>query len=117
MTDPLLFAFGVGMVAILVASYITRWILKRDSGTPRMQEVSSYIILGTNTYLKRQIRTIVIVMPVLALIFLLLFSWTTSLAFVFGVLLSLFAGYIGMNVAVRANVRTASAARHSLRQL
>ena len=113
MTDPLLFAFGVGMVAILVASYITRWILKRDSGTPRMQEVSSYIILGTNTYLKRQIRTIVLVMPVLALIFLLLFSWTTSLAFVFGVLLSLFAGYIGMNVAVRANVRTASAARHS----
>jgi K(+)-stimulated pyrophosphate-energized sodium pump len=112
-TDPLLFAFGVGMVAILVASYITRWILKRDSGTPRMQEVSSYIILGTNTYLKRQIRTIVLVMPVLALIFLLLFSWTTSLAFVFGVLLSLFAGYIGMNVAVRANVRTASAARHS----
>jgi len=111
--DPLLFAFGVGMVAILVASYITRWILKRDSGTPRMQEVNSYIILGTNTYLKRQFRTIILVIPWLAIIILLLFNWSTSLAFICGVLLSLFAGYVGMNVAVRTNVRTASAARHS----
>ena len=113
MTDPLLFAFGVGMVAILAASYITRWILKRDSGTPRMQEVNSYIILGTNAYLKRQFRTIILVIPWLAIIILLLFNWSTSLAFICGVLLSLFAGYIGMNVAVRTNVRTASAARHS----
>jgi len=112
-TDPLLFAFGVGMVAILVASYITRWILKRDPGTPRMQEVNSYIILGTNTYLKRQFKTIILVMPFLALIILLFFNWSTSLAFVCGVILSLFAGYIGMNVAVRTNVRTASAARYS----
>ena len=113
MTDPLLFAFGVGMVALLVASYITRWILKRDSGTPRMQEVNSYIILGTNTYFKRQFKTIILVMPFLALIILLFFNWSTSLAFVCGVLLSLFAGYIGMNVAVRTNVRIASAARYS----
>ena len=113
MTDPLLFAFGVGMVAILAASYITRWILKRDSGTTRMQEVNSYIILGTNAYLKRQFRTIILVIPWLAIIILLLFNWSTSLAFVCGVLLSLFAGYVGMNVAVRANVRTASAARTS----
>jgi K(+)-stimulated pyrophosphate-energized sodium pump len=112
-TDPLLFAFGVGMLAILAASIITRWILKRDSGTPRMQEVNSYIILGTNAYLKRQFRTIILVIPWLAIIILLLFGWSTSLAFVCGVLLSLFAGYVGMNVAVRANVRTANAARHS----
>jgi K(+)-stimulated pyrophosphate-energized sodium pump len=113
LTDPLLFAPMVGMVAILVASYITRWILKRDSGTARMQEVSSYIILGTNAYLKRQFRTIILVIPWLAIIVLLLFNWATSLAFILGVLLSLLAGYIGMSVAVRANVRTASAARHS----
>lgn len=113
MIDPLLFAFGVGMVAILVASYITRWILKRDSGTPKMQEVSGYIIIGTNAYLKMQFRTIIFVIPVLSLIILLLFSWTTSFAFVCGVLLSLFSGYIGMNVAVRANLKTASAATRS----
>jgi K(+)-stimulated pyrophosphate-energized sodium pump len=112
-TDPLLFAFGIGMLAILAASIITRWILKRDSGTPRMQEVNSYIILGTNAYLKRQFRTIILVIPWLAIIILLLFGWSTSLAFVCGVLLSLFAGYVGITVAVRANVRTANAARHS----
>src|SRR4030067_1980577 len=114
MTDPLLFAFGVGMFAILVASYITRWILKRDSGTARMREVSSYIVIGTNAYLKRQLRTIVLVIPWLAIIILFFFNWTTSLAFVCGVFLSLLAGYVGMNVAVRANVRTANAATHSL---
>ena len=114
MTDPLLFAFGVGMIALLVASYITRWILKRDSGTARMREVNSYIVIGTNAYLKRQLRTIVLVIPWLAIIILFFFNWATSLAFVCGVLLSLLAGYVGMNVAVRTNVRTASAATRSL---
>lgn len=78
-----------------------------------MQEVSGYIILGTNAYLKRQFGTIIFVIPWLAIMILLLFSWATSLAFIFGVLLSLFAGYVGMNVAVRTNVRAASAAMHS----
>src|SRR3989304_5774265 len=114
MTDPLLFAFGGGMIAILVASYITRWILKRDSGTARMREVNRYIVIGTNAYLKRQLRTIVLVIPWLAIIILFFFNWTTSLAFVCGVFLSLLAGYVGMNVAVRANVRTANAATRSL---
>lgn len=113
MADPLLFAFAVGMIAILVASYITRWILKRDSGTARMQEVSRYIVIGTSAYIKRQLGTIILVIPWLALIILFLFNWTTSLAFVCGVLLSLLAGYVGMNVAVRTNVRTASAATRS----
>jgi K(+)-stimulated pyrophosphate-energized sodium pump len=112
-TDPLLFVFGVGMVAILVASFLTRWILKRDSGTAQMQKISSYIVIGTNAYLKRQLRTIFFVIPWLALLFFWFFNWVTSLAFVCGVILSLFAGYVGMSVAVRANVRTASAARHS----
>src|SRR4030067_2317493 len=114
MTDPLLFAFGVGMFAILVASYITRWILKRDFGTARMREVSRYIVIGTNAYLNRNLRTIILVIPWLAIIILLFFNWTTSLAFVCGVLLSLLAGYVGMNVAVRTNVRTANAATRSL---
>ena len=113
MTDPLLFAFGVGMIAILAASFITRWILKRDSGTTRMREVNRYIVTGTNAYLKRQLRTILLVIPWLAVAILFFFNWTTSVAFVCGVLLSLLAGYIGMNVAVRANIRTTSAAVRS----
>jgi K(+)-stimulated pyrophosphate-energized sodium pump len=78
-----------------------------------MQEVSRYIVVGTSAYLKRQLKTIILVIPWLAIIVLFLFNWTTSLAFVCGVLLSLLAGFIGMNVAVRANVRTANAATHS----
>jgi K(+)-stimulated pyrophosphate-energized sodium pump len=111
--QSLLFIFLAGMIAILVASFFARWVIKQDPGTQRMQQISSYIIIGTNTYLKRQLRTIVLVVPWLALIFLFLFNWFTSLAFIFGVFLSLFAGYVGMSVAVRANVRTASAARSS----
>jgi len=113
MTDPLLFAFGVGMVAILVASYITRWILKRDPGTARMREVNRHIVLGTNAYLKRQLRTILLVIPWLAIAILVFFNWTTSFAFICGVLLSLLAGYVGMSVAVRTNVRTTNAATRS----
>jgi K(+)-stimulated pyrophosphate-energized sodium pump len=78
-----------------------------------MQEVSRYIVIGTSAYIKRQLGTIILVIPWLALIILFLFNWTTSLAFVCGVLLSLLAGYVGMNVAVRTNVRTASAATRS----
>ena len=113
MNDPILFVFGVGLVAILVASYLTRWILKRDSGTQEMQKIGGYIVIGTNAYLKRQFKTIFLVIPWLALVFLVLFNWVTSLAFVCGVILSLFAGYVGMKVAVNANVRTANAARFS----
>src|SRR4030042_2506246 len=113
MADPLLFAFAVGMIAILVASYIPRLILKRDSGTARMQEVSRNIVIGTSAYIKRQLGTILLVIPPLALVILFLLNWTTSLAFVCGVLLSLLAGGVGMNVAGRGNVRTASAATRS----
>ena len=113
LTDPLIFVFGIGMLAILVATYIARWILKRDSGTQRMQEVNSHIISGTNTYLKRQVKTIIYVIPVPAVILLFLFNGSTALSFVCGVFFSLFAGYVGMNIAVRTSVRTASIARHS----
>ena len=78
-----------------------------------MKEVNGYIILGTSAYLKRQLRTILLVIPWLAIIFFFLFNWTTALSFVCGVLLSLLAGYIGMNVAVRTNIRTAQAASRS----
>jgi len=81
-----------------------------------MKEVNGYIILGTSAYLKRQLRTILLVIPWLAIIILFLFNWTTALSFVCGVLLSLLAGYIGMNVAVRTNIRTAQAATRSPRE-
>ena len=111
--DATLFPFGVGIVAILVAIFTIRWILKRDSGTDRMKEVSGYIVTGTRAYLNRQVKTIFLAMPWLAALMSYFFGWKTSLTFICGALLSLLAGYIGMNVAVRANVRVANAARKS----
>src|SRR4030066_2278552 len=111
--DATLFPFGVGIVAIIVAIFIVRWILKKDSGTDRMKEVSGYIVVGTRAFLNRQLKTIFLAMPWLAALLSYFFGWQTSLTFIFGALLSLLAGYIGMNVAVRANVRVANAARKS----
>src|SRR4030042_3097174 len=111
--DATLFPFGVGLVAIIVAIFIVRWILKKDSGTDRMKEVSGYIVVGTRAYLNRQLKTIFLAMPWLAALLSYFFGWQTSLTFIFGAFLSLLAGYIGMNVAVRANVRVTNAARKS----
>ena len=78
-----------------------------------MREVNGYIILGTGAYLKRQLRTILLVIPWIAIIIYFIFEWRTAVSFVGGVLLSLLAGYIGMNIAVRTNIRTAQAATRS----
>src|SRR3990172_3679232 len=80
--DATLFPFGVGLVAILVAIFIIRWILKKDSGTDRMKEVSGYIVVGTRAYLKRQIKTIFLAMPWLAALLSYFFGWQTSLTFI-----------------------------------
>src|SRR3972149_3766567 len=105
--------FGVRVVAIIVAVFIVRWILKRDSGTERMKQVNGYIVVGTRAYLNRQLKTFFLAVPWIAALISFFFGWTTSLTFICGTLLSLLAGYIGMNVAVRANVRAANAARKS----
>src|SRR4030067_974783 len=111
--DVTLLPFGVGIVAVIVAAFIVRWILKRDSGTERMKQANGYIVVGTRAYLNRQLKTIFLAVPCIAALISYLFGWTTSLTFICGTLLTLLAGYIGMNVAVRANVRVANAARKS----
>jgi K(+)-stimulated pyrophosphate-energized sodium pump len=111
--DATLFPFIVGLVAILVAVVIVRWLLKKDSGNARMKEVSGYIVVGTRAYLSRQLKTIFLAMPWLAALLSYFFGWQTSLTFICGALLSLLAGFIGMNIAVRANVRVTNAARKS----
>src|SRR4030066_212080 len=111
--DMTLFPFGVGIVAVIVAAFIVRWILKRESGTERMKQVNGYIVVGTRAYLNRQLKTFFLAVPWIAALISFFFGWTTSLTFICGTLLSLLAGYIGMNVAVRANVRAANAARKS----
>ena len=99
-------------IALVFAFGLAKWIGGLDSGTDRMKEISGYIHEGAMAFLKREYKTMVIVVVVLfVLIGVLLNSWVTALLYVVGALLSVLAGYFGMTVATKGNVRTANAAK------
>jgi K(+)-stimulated pyrophosphate-energized sodium pump len=127
---PLILAVSVG--SLVVAGYLASWVLKRDTGTSAMQAISNAIKEGAEAFLRRQNRTIALLAILLAALIFFLYGfvrghhdfdpvptalqlafWTT-LSFVLGAACSVIAGYIGMWVSIRANIRTASAARSSL---
>jgi K(+)-stimulated pyrophosphate-energized sodium pump len=114
MTDWLWFAIISGVVALLYGVYASRSVLSKSPGNERMQEIARAIQEGASAYLNRQYRTIAIVGVVIAVILLFLLGWKESLGFLIGAVLSGATGYIGMHVSVRANVRTAEAARIGL---
>ena len=107
-------AIAAGVVALIYGFITVQGVLKASPGNARMQEIAAAIQEGANAYLKRQYMTIAIVGVVIAVLLTFLFDLSTSVAFVIGALLSGVAGYVGMLVSVRANVRTAEASRHSL---
>ncbi|HEX3677155.1 MAG TPA: sodium-translocating pyrophosphatase [Sphingomicrobium sp.] len=109
-------AIACGIIAILYGIFTSRQVLSLSSGNQRMVEVSVAIQEGAGAYLKRQYTTIAIVGIIVAIIIGIFLKPLSAVAFLIGAILSGSAGFIGMNISVRANVRTAEAARESLQK-
>ena len=114
MSAGLAFAIVCGLFALVYGIWATRSVLSESAGNERMQEIAAAVQVGAKAYLNRQYMTVGAVGVVIFVILTLLFNITVSVAFLVGAVLSGGAGYIGMNVSVRANVRTAEGARQSL---
>src|SRR5881409_3237030 len=129
----ILLVIGISCFSLLFAIYLARYVIQREMGTANMQEISNAIKEGAEAFLSRQNRTIITLSALLAVLIFVLYAYVrtpnpadpvppvelafwTTVAFVLGAACSVIAGYIGMWVSIRANIRTASAVRSSLNQ-
>jgi len=118
MNQFLLFAIVSSVVAIIYGLFLAKSILKKSSGNERMQEIAKAIQEGAGAYLNKQYKTIGLIAVVLFFVIGLIpkLGWVMALGFLVGAVFSALAGYIGMNVSVRANVRTTEAARKGINE-
>jgi len=114
MSTELIFALACGFGALIYGALATKWIMAKPTGSDRMREISSAVQEGAKAYLNRQYATIGIVGVVLFMVVGFGLDWTTAAGFAVGAILSGLTGYIGMNVSVRSNVRTAEAANDGI---
>src|SRR5881296_1266913 len=114
--DPSTAWFGVagGLAAVAFAVVLIVLVLRLPTGNDRMREIAAAIQEGAAAYLNRQYTVIAIIGVIIAIVIGFFVNWTTAALYIVGAVLSALAGYVGMNIAVRANVRTAEAARGGL---
>ncbi|MEK7548347.1 MAG: sodium/proton-translocating pyrophosphatase, partial [Patescibacteria group bacterium] len=108
-------AAGMGALAVIYALGLGRWIMTKPAGEAKMREIAEAIQQGAKSYLNRQYKTIAVVAVIVLLALGFFLNWMVAGGFLVGAILSAVSGYIGMNTSVRANVRTAQAAKIGLK--
>src|SRR3954452_15626743 len=114
MDSSVLLAIGGGVVAVLFAVVLTVVVLRQPPGNERMIEIARAIQEGASAYLNRQYLVIGLIGIVVAILLGVTLGWVTAVLYIVGAVCSAAAGYVGMNVSVRSNLRTAEAARSGL---